>query len=399
MITFNEPIGGALAPNHYIEIAADPGGADGKAYAQPQRILVCLQSKVKGFVSEKTSLDAADLVIKTAREAAEAEAKKTAEEKAAEEAEKAKRTAKVKEADALREKERLEALKEALTTKEVIKTVRGCNKSSDLYFLNYLEGELGKALEKLPEQQFTQIALDNPVTKNIEALTTELDSRWKSDSQLEGHLFVSSTTPESLNIASKHTSLIHREAPEQTDLTWSAAFAALNALYATSPSRPYTTLKVPGLSSKLVSSLTKRNNLLKAKVSTYKTNISGEVFIDRLITTSEDPEYLSLEVKQTLSAVRYDLRKYFETRFKRYMLVKENHPYPGPVLSPKSIKALLVARYRLYQSQNLLQDDGEVTKRIRVEVSKTNASKIDIFFPVVVMGQLLITETQIAFRT
>ena len=79
--------------------------------------------------------------------------------------------------------------------------------------------------------------------------------------------------------------------------------------------------------------------------------------------------------------------------------VKEDHPFPGPVLSPKSIKTLLISRYRLWQSQNLVQDDGKVTERIRVEVSKTNSSKVDIHLPIVTMGQLIISQTQIAFRT
>ena len=81
------------------------------------------------------------------------------------------------------------------------------------------------------------------------------------------------------------------------------------------------------------------------------------------------------------------------------MLVQEHHPFPGPVLSPKSIKTLLISRYRLWQSQNLVQDDGKVTERIRVEVSKTNSSKVNIHLPIVTMGQLIISQTQIAFRT
>jgi phage tail sheath gpL-like len=198
---------------------------------------------------------------------------------------------------------------------------------------------------------------------------------------------------------SKHVTLIKKEDSEQTNAFWSAAFAALNAQYATEPSRPYSTLKVPGIKSSLKSSLTKRNAQLNKRISTYKTNIEDSVFVDRLITTYADPEYRSLEVKQTLSAIRYDLKKYFETRFSRFMLVKEDHPFPGPVLSPKSIKTLLISRYRLWQSQNLVQDNGKVTGRIRVEVSKTNSSKVDIYLPIVTMGQLIISQTQIAFRT
>ena len=341
-------------------------------FSQPQRILVCLQGLENEFYNEKEILESAEALSNKTDPTAT-------------------------------EKSFCESVNEA------VKAVRNISKFTEVLFLTYKNKELKNALELLPEEQFTQIALDKnnffkgtetkPGNDNVQTLKNELDKRWKSDAQIDGHLFFVTDNSDAIKPNSKHVTMIKRENSDESDLKWSVSFAAVNALYATQPSRPYSTLKVPGISSKLVSTLAKRNEILKSKVSTYKTNISGEVFIDRLVTTSEDSEYRSLEVKQTLSAVRYDLRRYFETRFKRYMLVKDKHPYSGPVLSPKSIKALLVSRYRMYQSQNLLQDDGEVAKNIKVEVSKKNSSKVDIYFPVVTMGQLLITQTQIAFRT
>lgn len=338
---FKEPIGGeVLSPNHYIEIAKDPGGADGKSYSQPQQVLLCHQIETKPVF------------------------KKVEDDK----------------------------------LNKMVKTAKSVYKSVDLSSLSYQKGKLKEAIKLLPEEQFTQIALDNPTQENISALTEELDARWKSDSQIDGHLFAVSDK-EDIKSDSKHVTLIKKKGSKQTNAVWSAAFAALNAQYATEPSRPYSTLKVPVLNSSLKSNLTNRNAQLKKYISTYKTNIEDKVFVDRLVTTSTDPEYRSLEVKQTLSAIRYDLKKFFETRFSRFMLVKEDHPFPGPVLSPKSIKTLLISRYRLWQSQNLVQDDGKVTERIRVEASKTNSSKVDIHLPIVTMGQLIISQTQIAFRT
>ena len=45
MISFEEPLGDALSPNHYIEITKDRAGADGKAFSQPQRVLLCVESE------------------------------------------------------------------------------------------------------------------------------------------------------------------------------------------------------------------------------------------------------------------------------------------------------------------------------------------------------------------
>ncbi len=339
MISFKPPVDG-LAPNHYIEITKDSGGADGKRFTQPQRLLICLENDAQSFSKIGDSKE-----------------------------------------------------------EKIIAAAIKCNRGVEAYYLKYKKDKLKEALKLLPEEQFTQIIIDKPTQANVNTLTGELDNRWKSDSQIDGHLFVVTTAKEKLNLDSIHATVINKEgSPEQENLIWAAAIASLNALHATEPSRPYSTLKVDGINSNFRSTLAERENLLKDGISTYKTNIQKNVFIDRLITTSKDPEYRSLEVKQTLSAVRYDLKNYFENRFKRHMLVKDNHPYGGAVLSPKSIKSLLVSRYRFWQSQNLVQDDGQVTQRIKVEVSAKNPTKVDVFLPLITMGQLLQTQTQIAFK-
>ena len=60
-----------------------------------------------------------------------------------------------------------------------------------------------------------------------------------------------------LGVESKHVTIINHDKQDELGV-WAASFAALNAQYATEPSRPYSTLKVPGLVSELKSNLTER---------------------------------------------------------------------------------------------------------------------------------------------
>ena len=210
-LQFNEPIGGVLSPNHYIEIAKDPGGADGKSYSQPQRMLIfsetlkpeekCFHSLEDCLSKQKELKDSISLeIIKTteALQGAKDKLKETLTKKLNE------------------EKGKLEDVKNNYKNiNDNIEAAQNVYKSVNLYILRYQKGKLKEALKLLPEEQFTQIALDNPTQDNLDALTEELDSRWKSDSQIDGHLFVVSEKVDQLKSDSKHVTLIKKEDSEK----------------------------------------------------------------------------------------------------------------------------------------------------------------------------------------
>ena len=80
------------------------------------------------------------------------------------------------------------------------------------------------------------------------------------------------------------------------------------------------------------------------------------------------------------------------------MLAKDDKAYAGPVITPASAKALVIARYRMWQRSCLVQDPGdEFAKGVRAEVHPTEPGKLLLYLPIVLMGQLHQTHTKIAF--
>ena len=253
----------------------------------------------------------------------------------------------------------------------------------------------------IPEEQFTHLVLCGEV--QLEALALLLAERWGHDQQIDGHLFIGSKT-HTTKLNSPHVTVIPvmgEDSPEE----WAAAFAAVNAQYATTPSRPYQTLKVVGLKTQHPGpTLKERNELLAKGLATWRKQ-SDEIYIDRLVTTYltnsqgvSDPSFRDLNVKQTLSLLRYDFRSAISLQYPRHMLAKDDFPYEGPVITPKTAKMFAIARYRKWQTMNLVQDpDGQFAKNIRVEIDDT-PGKLNFYLPVYVMGQWRVTQTQIAFR-
>ena len=264
---------------------------------------------------------------------------------------------------------------------------------SVLFVDNSTKETLKESLAKLPEQQYTQIVYPYTEAEKIKQVVAILDERWKSDTQIDGHLFVPLTAEQTTkDILSKHVTVV------PGDASWAGAFAAVNAQYAVAPSRPYQTLKVPGLSQTgEAPKLNERNTLLNSGISTYRVK-GTDVHIDRLVTTDTSLTYRDLNVKQTLSYLRYDFKRFLDEAFPRHMLARDNAEYEGPVVTPKAAKAMAIARYRKWQGSNLVQDPGgKFADGVRVEVDPKDTGKLLFLLPVIPMGQLRVTHTQIAF--
>ena len=179
----------------------------------------------------------------------------------------------------------------------------------------------------------------------------------------------------------------------------------MNAQLASSPQKPYTQVSLPRLEAPaLPPKLKTRDDLLKAGVTTIRLN-GKLVFLDRLVTTQRkidadeaDPCFRDVNTKQILSYLRYDLKQYFGTIFSRMSLARDDFPYSGDVITPKAAKALIIARFRKWQEKNLVQDPEEMfAKEVKAEVDPDNPTKLNFYLPIVVMGQLYTTQTQICF--
>ncbi len=296
-----------------------------------------------------------------------------------------------------------------LRLKESIDATKAAAPNAETFIL-LLDKKFNLA-EVLPEIQFTQIALLVDDEKILTSIRSELENRWGQRIQLDGHLFFAAKKPDTELIAlAKKLNDIHvtvLPCPEtEKPHIWSAAFAATNAVFAISPSRPYQTLKIKGISyTGEGAKLAQRNALLAAGVSTWKV-IGDSVQIDRLVTTytkgptgEADPSYRDLNTKQTLSYIRFDFRNAIAAAYPRHMLAKDNYPYKGAVVTPNDAKIFAIGRYRIWQEANLVQDpDGDFNKKIQVLVDEKEPGKLNFYLPIYLMGQWNVTQTQISFR-
>ena len=365
--------GVGLAPHHYVEIKKNPLFA--LLGSQEQRLLILKPGDADLFLNLNL------------------EKKKEKEE-----------TANLVEKPKKPKAEKVEELDPRFYTERDL--VRKVNPMLPVFGLLYKD--VKTAWDLLPEEQFTQIVWLGEDDKDLFFIHQHLFNRWKSPEEIDGHLFVSksgsceSIVALAVSLQSYHISILPTFSTEKKEeAVWALTLAAVNAQLAISPQKPYTQVPLTGLEAPLTPpTLLQRDRLLVSGVSTIRTN-GKQVILDRLVTTQskeDDPCFRDVNTKQILSYLRYDLKQYFSTIFSRMSLARDDFAYSGDVITPKAAKALVIARFRKWQEQSLVQDPEErFSKDVRVEVDAKNPTKLNFYLPVVVMGQLYTTQTQICF--
>ncbi len=407
MVSFNQKIENALSPFNYIEFS-NAEAFEGLS-TQPQRLLLIDLAEpsqpiaqISEAANQTSTMAQSETVKKKAKQVEIATAGDLVSQPTEDEQPKKKPLIPLEKNKVIAG---MEAAKYELTKRleEALAAVKEVSQGIEIYLL-LMDGK-EKIADFLPETQYTQIALLVDDEDLIKDLRTILEKRWGQEVQLDGHLFLASSADhsalkkQSTKMLDLNVSLIPCPVADKSHI-WAATFAATNTVYAVTPSRPYQTLKVKGISYVGQGpNLEQRNDLLKSGVSTWK--VSGDsIHIDRLVTTySKDASYRDLNTKQTLSYIRYDFNRSIAAMFPRHMLAKDNYAYQGPVITPTVAKAFAISRYRKWQANNLVQDpDGSFAKKVRVEVDEKQGDKLNFYLPVHVMGQWVITQTQIAFR-
>ncbi len=261
----------------------------------------------------------------------------------------------------------------------------------------------------LLEEDFTHLViLDEDVDLiRVKAL---MDLRWQSPYQKDGCVFFARyDSKENLqklarDLNSPYMVLIPMKNPEESGARWAGAMAGM--AHSPTPSRPYQTLEIPGISSPSGFSLLERDELLSWGIATWKKS-GAQILIDRLVTTytqtpggAMDPSYRDLNTIQTLSYLRFDLIQGLTRDFPRHMLaLSDDFPYNDLVVTPKVLKMWIVARYRRWQEAGLTQDpEGMFSKTLMVEGNKDQPGKVDVQMAPHLMGQYLQTQIKMAFK-
>ena len=276
--------------------------------------------------------------------------------------------------------------------------------------------DLSAALSVLPDEIFNFILSPYNSLVALQALDTELSSRWAPLRMLEGHAFVAAsgtvgelvTLGESLNCP--YISLLDAGSNSPTPAyLWSAALIGQVARAATiDPARPFNGLPLVNVLAKAADlrTLSERDTLLHSGVATHKVSLSGKVMIERLTTTYrlnsfdlEDGAFLDANTLFTLSYFRQGVRRMVTTLFPRHKLADDGTNFGAgqAVVTPKIMKSHLLAVAMVWEEMGLLEDLDTFKKTIIVERNLADRSRLDVMLPPNLVNQLHVFAAQIQF--
>ena len=192
---------------------------------------------------------------------------------------------------------------------------------------------------------------------------------------------------------------------------WAADLAGTAAVaLRADPGRPMQTLTLSTVLAPPASSrfeLGERNTLLWDGISTFTVASDGTVAIDNLITTYQengfgaaDDSYLQIETLFLLMYVLRAQRSLVTSKYARVKLAADGTRFaPGSaIVTPKIIKADLIAQYGALEYDGFVQDAKAFAKELIVEQNRTNPNRVDVLWPGTLINQLRIFALLAQFR-
>ena len=274
--------------------------------------------------------------------------------------------------------------------------------------------DLSKLPEMLGAKRWNYIVFDFDDEANIKVLAEELESRYSATRQIGGRAFVAlsgkvgSTTEtgsilaQAAKINSPHICLIPRGEAVSLPCEWASRFAASACrILADDPSANTYDTKVAGLGADSEFDFDTRQKLLEAGVATWRLDPTGNVLIERLVTSytenmdgGRDTSYLDIQVVETVDAVRTYINAEAKKRFKTWKLAStdENFGAGAKVMTPGIWRSFLADLYQtvFIGQKNWCQDFESYKASILVEVKAGSKTRLEYRHRPVLIGQFLI---------
>lgn len=273
-------------------------------------------------------------------------------------------------------------------------------------------------LSKLPEwlgaKRWNYIIYDFDDEANIKILSEELESRYSATRQIGGRAFVvlcgnigsateaGSILAQAAKINSPHICLIPRGEAVSLPCEWAARFAAAACrVLADDPSANTYDTKVKGAAPAFEYDFDTRQKLLEAGVATWRLDPTGNVMIERLVTSytentdgGRDTSYLDIQVVETVDAVRTYINAEAKKRFKTWKLAStdENFGAGAKVMTPGIWRSFLADLYQtvFIGQKNWCQDFESYKASILVEVKAGSKTRLEYRHQPVLIGQFLV---------
>lgn len=279
---------------------------------------------------------------------------------------------------------------------------------------------LDAALASLGDEAFDFIVSPYTDTASLNALKNLLNDktgRWSYASQIYGHIFAAqrgtlSTLATAGNARNhQHESIMGFYDSPSPAWIWAADVAGTAAVaLRADPGRPLQTLTLSTVLAPPAPSrfdLGERNTLLWDGISTFTVASDGTVAIENLITTYQkngfgaaDDSYLQVETLFLLMYVLRAQRSLVTSKYARVKLAADGTRFaPGSaIVTPKIIKADLIAQYGAMEYDGFVQDAKAFAKELIVEQNRANPNRVDVLWPGTLINQLRIFALLAQFR-
>jgi phage tail sheath gpL-like len=278
------------------------------------------------------------------------------------------------------------------------------------------------AIANLGDEDYEYVGLPFTDSTSLGAWETEYGfgdtGRWGFIRQQYGHIFsaIRDTYANLLTFGASRntgqTSVMAVEVNSPSPIwAWAGAYTAKAArALLNDPARPLQTLTFAGIKPAPKHqrfAITEINNLAGNGLATQATDASGTIQIKRGTTTYQknsysqgDDAYTDVTTLATLARLFRNLKHAITSKFPRHKLANDGTRFGvgQAIVTPKIIKAELVAQYRLDEFLGLVEDAANFKKNLVVERDANNPNRINVLYPPDLVNQLIVFAVLGQFR-
>jgi len=294
--------------------------------------------------------------------------------------------------------------------------------STDLSAVEFAGGavdpDLGDAWAVIDGEKFQHIIQPYTDATNLTELEDELAARFLPLEDLQGHGYTAirattatATTKGNSRNSQFNTIMAAYDSPNAPE-EWAAALGAIASFNLNQdPARPLHTLKLKGIKAPPIENRyirSERDILLYDGIATWLTDVSGNVLIERCITTYQsnalgiiDTSYLDIQTLATLGEIRDQFKirmtnRYIVTRFK---LADDGFPVqPGTnVVTPSGVAQEIIALFTELRNAGLIENLPDFIDNLRVERDPSDPNRVNVLLPPDLINQFRILAGLIQF--
>ncbi|MFV0626162.1 MAG: phage tail sheath subtilisin-like domain-containing protein [Alphaproteobacteria bacterium] len=274
---------------------------------------------------------------------------------------------------------------------------------------------IADVLAALTPEYFTDGVTSYTDEPNLLKLRSFLNDRFGAMVQNEGnfHICINGTHSELLTLAATlncpHINLIENYKTPNMPEERAARVAGIVAFKSQQdPARQYRTAVLVGdLPSKTPFDDKERNLLLKGGVSTVVTNASGNVAIERVVTTYRkntlgvyDESYFDLTIIKTIIYLRWSYVNWFLTKYPDYKLAKNGHPIGvgQAIVTPDVIESEAISWANMMLKAGLIEDIEGFVEAIHTEINASDPDRVDQIIRPDIINNFMILASKMQFK-